>query len=573
MKMGWRDETPPDWADPFKEKPKDPQRVLFIHHSGFGDMCFVTPAIKAYKQRYPDVTISVATNPKGAIILTGTPYVSEIMVDKKWLIPYYVEEFDDVINFDGMIAANPQSELTNCYDIVAQWAGIDIPDEDKHPDLYFFPEEERATRKLLNQWHLAGQKYIVMQCDASSKLRSLRHGWCKELAQRLIADGYKIVMCGNKKIECDLEGVITPDPAEIGVRVMALLINFAEFFIGPDSCGLHFAAGLNKPALGIFCSFDGDLRTRYYKNVITLQHHGCTAPCFMHDARCPRCESDGYPKCINGLSVGNVYEVFKILESGGYQSVKTDIFKPTQDIRPCPSCGETERRTFICRKGTVCYYECPCQMIYTDQAVPTHDNPEDYYDFYVMKERYLAGLVGAGRQLHEKCWQERADNRVLDVGCGVAATLDEMRKHGWETLGLEFSAAALKKNATLYPDVKVLQEDFFKHEGQYSLVWLNNVLEHFHEPLKVFQHAWELLEQDGIFAVQVPDGDYWRRECQLKPRWEGVNCSYAGEHSFIPNQKTLIDMASKTSFVFHGLDNPGPNSLWCYFRKVLTEKF
>src|SRR5574343_162355 len=99
-KLGWKNVTPEGWGNPFQTKPKQMKKIMLIHHSGFGDFCFISPIIKQFAETYPGIEIHLETNEKGAVLAAGNPYLKSehISINKKELLPYCIHEFDDVIN-------------------------------------------------------------------------------------------------------------------------------------------------------------------------------------------------------------------------------------------------------------------------------------------------------------------------------------------------------------------------------------------------------------------------------------------------------------------------------------------
>ena len=613
---GFQDITPANWEKSFA-KPDELKRVLHIHYSGYGDMLFLTPVFKAFGEKHPDTIQHLATGAGIAPVTYQNPYLDAYFLENTLAVPHYVEEYNDVINYDTIIASNRESELKNCYDLVEEWAGIAIPDEQKKPDIYLSDTEKAKAKEEFAKKYGVGpdDKIVIIQYSASSSVRSIEIMTAIKTGQAIAEQGYKVFLFGNQPnlsenvfLECprcgkELRFVTAPTDVNVhtkcihcqnemtincakkgaagiqflekyDIRAIMALIYHSSYFIGVDSCGLHIAAAFDIPSLGIFASFDADLRLRYYPKTRWIQKQVGCGPCFLHTGldkpNCRKAKPGKVSPCMQMITVDEIVSEFEKMAKGELWE-KPAPFKPIQSIRPCPVCGETKKRKFICRKGQVCYYECPCQAIYTDQEVPTVNNGDSYYEGFLelYSPEYVNGQKGSAKVLHKKCYREGKINKVLDVGCGIATVLNELQHSGWYVLGLDYSSAARQKNQELYPTVDVISEDFFTltPEESFSLIWMNNVFEHMHQPRKVFEKAWDLLEPDSIFAMQIPDGDIWR-EKRLVPRWDGVNNSYAGEHSVIHNQQTLCILAEKTGFIPVEVEEvPGPDCLWMYFKK------
>lgn len=609
---GFKDITPPGWGRSYA-KLGIIKNVLHIHHCAFGDMLFLTPIFEAYARKYPGVIQTVETNKKGALILEGNPSVSHIRISKSGTIPRDVDKFDDVINYDGMLSRYPGSELVNVYDLASEWAGVELSDHDKKPIMYFGDHEKRSVEELLLSLDIReAEPYIMLQYDTSSKIRNIAPQVFTDLAEKLAREGYKVLLFGGgnlgKKVlwicescgrrnyirlpdrmnhlhvlcPCGKERTLqrksgeTPgihflDSDRVTIRTLALLISKASAFIGPDSSGLHLAACFDRPALGIFFSFDGDLRMRYYRNSRCMQIEVPCGPCFQYGTGpCRNHTSQGYPLCVKHVTADEIFEEFKKLVKGPSLPI-TVPFRPAQ-ARPCPVCLSEERK-YLCRKKMVCYYECiDCSVIYRDIEVkePSVRICRPYDVFQLKQEersqRELASI------LHKRFFKPGAV--VLEVGCETLYALDELKKRGWDAYGLDISGALgaelSEKFSRMTGVITRCAFQSFKAEMKFTLVWMNKAFERFHEPREVFQWVYNLLKEDGIFALQVHDGDQWRMSL-LKPRWKGVNTSYAGEYSVLPNERSLRFLAELTGFHYIGREPVhDPDCMFIKFHKSDT---
>lgn len=100
---------------------------------------------------------------------------------------------------------------------------------------------------------------------------------------------------------------------------------------------------------------------------------------------------------------------------------------------------------------------------------------------------------------------------LLDVGCGEGFVLDHFSKLGWKVAGLDFSKAGVEQmnpNCLHYVeqgDVFELLEAKIRKSHKYDLVWLGNVLEHVLEPIELLQQLRQLVSNDGLLCVTVPN--------------------------------------------------------------------
>jgi hypothetical protein len=124
-------------------------------------------------------------------------------------------------------------------------------------------------------------------------------------------------------------------------------------------------------------------------------------------------------------------------------------------------------------------------------------------------EEYLAeerGRRETAARLLDLIAPHAPSGRLLDVGCGHGLLLDEARRRGYATVGLELSrSAAAHARENLGVDVReVPLEDFASHE-RFDVVVLADVLEHLDDPVAGIDRCVELLEPDGVVCIVTPD--------------------------------------------------------------------
>jgi 2-polyprenyl-3-methyl-5-hydroxy-6-metoxy-1,4-benzoquinol methylase len=106
---------------------------------------------------------------------------------------------------------------------------------------------------------------------------------------------------------------------------------------------------------------------------------------------------------------------------------------------------------------------------------------------------------------------ENGKPRLLDVGCGEGYTLSFFRQQGWSVKGFDFSSAGVKSknpacmDALVTGDIFTLLEAEIQAGKTYDVVWLQNVLEHVLEPLKLLKSLRSLVTPGGLAVVTVPN--------------------------------------------------------------------
>lgn len=124
-------------------------------------------------------------------------------------------------------------------------------------------------------------------------------------------------------------------------------------------------------------------------------------------------------------------------------------------------------------------------------------------------------------------WAGRRGFEVLDVGCGFAATSEEIQRLGNAVTGIEASPEACevaKERLT-----RVVREDLRNLEGvraqlgraRFDAILFADVLEHLAAPLDVLRSYLDFLTPAGSVIVSIPNVGLWSvRLGLLVGRWE-----------------------------------------------------
>jgi len=111
---------------------------------------------------------------------------------------------------------------------------------------------------------------------------------------------------------------------------------------------------------------------------------------------------------------------------------------------------------------------------------------------------------------------------VLDVGCGVGLLLDEARRRGWRTQGVELSDWGVRRAGHLGLDVfqGILEEAGFA-PSSFDAVFMIDVLEHLADPVRTLAKVSQVLRPGGVLCLVTPDADSAAARV-LGRRWWGM---------------------------------------------------
>src|SRR6476660_3761738 len=144
------------------------------------------------------------------------------------------------------------------------------------------------------------------------------------------------------------------------------------------------------------------------------------------------------------------------------------------------------------------------------QGAELHDLYRDMRDDAYLSEE--AGRRATANRLLDLIGAHVPSGRLLDVGCGHGLLLDEARRRGYATVGLELSREAAKHaRAALGLDVRELPLESFSEgtngdsPGGFEVVVLADVLEHLDDPVDAIDRCAGLLRPGGVLCVVTPD--------------------------------------------------------------------
>lgn len=123
----------------------------------------------------------------------------------------------------------------------------------------------------------------------------------------------------------------------------------------------------------------------------------------------------------------------------------------------------------------------------------------------LVRKRKLIQSLRAGRS-----------GKLLEIGCGAGAFLNEMHRAGWEVLGIEPHRQAREAIASKYDLTARSPEEWFTQpESSYDVIVLWHVLEHLPNLDAYLHRIKTCLHADGVLIVALPnyhsfDAEYYQ---------------------------------------------------------------
>jgi|GEM_PF-558966 len=195
-------------------------------------------------------------------------------------------------------------------------------------------------------------------------------------------------------------------------------------------------------------------------------------------------------------------------------------------------------------------------------------NDREYLDYYQKKyppnvNDYYIKNYKHDRELARKRFDDyelRHGMKLLDIGSGSGAFVDEARSHGLQAFGCELANYHYaKSNEHIYCgqfEKLNFPTDYF------DVVTCHDVLEHSLNPLKFLSESFRVIKQDGLCLVDFPD--YF--DDNAKHHWKKT------EHIWFFTRQQLDDLLTSIGFKIIEVSKPIQSKLLYKLTKPLQER-
>jgi SAM-dependent methyltransferase len=138
------------------------------------------------------------------------------------------------------------------------------------------------------------------------------------------------------------------------------------------------------------------------------------------------------------------------------------------------------------------------------------------------------GLAGRRRLRRMLSWAYTPENEgetLVDYGCGAATFLDDARRRGFATIGVDFTDEVLQAVRASGHAAHLAGHDFERHvpDGSVSCVRMNHVIEHLYRPRDALAAIRAKLTPGGRIHIATPNPASFGSRI-FRRRWHALDC-------------------------------------------------
>lgn len=186
-----------------------------------------------------------------------------------------------------------------------------------------------------------------------------------------------------------------------------------------------------------------------------------------------------------------------------------------------------------------------CSVVF-DERIPSQRELLEHYTQYERAQSFDSPISRKRRQeILLALSPYRQAKRLLDVGCGVGAFLDEAKELGWETFGAEYTQEAVEvcqSNGHSMHLGPILSAAF--PDNHFDVVIYSEVIEHINNQPLEFAEVHRILRPGGMLYVTTPNFNALERRL-LGEKWNVIQYP---EHLVYFTPRTLHNLLAPLGF-------------------------
>lgn len=171
----------------------------------------------------------------------------------------------------------------------------------------------------------------------------------------------------------------------------------------------------------------------------------------------------------------------------------------------CLVCGSPKLKTLQGFEAAHLVKCGKCGFVFSHQ-IPTLIELEEYYDGYGRNDYLSPITIKRYNELLDIFEQERKNNKIIDVGCGIGYFLEEAIKRNWQAYGTEFTDEAMRINNEKGINMQkgVLDPENYP-TGEFDIITSFEVIEHINNPQEEITNFNKILRKGGLLYITTPN--------------------------------------------------------------------
>ena len=253
-------------------------------------------------------------------------------------------------------------------------------------------------------------------------------------------------------------------------------------------------------------------------------------------------------------------------------------------MNTCPWCGNPTNHSFLKVKDYFLtqeefeLFQCDhCGLVFTvprptPEVIGNYYKSDEYYSHQQNSKGFIPKIYERVKSINLRgkvamATSDMAKGRLLDIGCGVGDFLLQVKKLGWEVMGIEPSeqAANIAQSRLGFTPLKPTDYEKFPDQS-FDVITMWHVLEHVDDLKSQTKELKRLLRPGGRLVIALPN--YQSFDCQYyNDKWAAWDVPRHLNHF---TQDCLQGILNANDFKY--LDNQ--RLIWdAYYISFLSEKY
>lgn len=246
---------------------------------------------------------------------------------------------------------------------------------------------------------------------------------------------------------------------------------------------------------------------------------------------CPSCQNNQYTKKLSCKDYTVSHETFDLVE--------------------CNKCGLLQTFPYPSSSFIQKYYDSPDYISHSD-------TDQDFFQkiYHQVRKITLRQKLNLLKKIVPR-------GTVLDFGCGTGYFLEFCKKNGFEVLGVEPNATALKK--CLEKNIGVFDDLSKINYGKFDVITLWHVFEHLYDPKLQLSAFGEKLKDGGFLILALPNPNSFDAK-KFKQFWAGYDVP---RHLFHYTKKDILNLVNDQFKVL----SVHPMVFDAFYVSILSERY